>query len=191
MHPTSTHKHTVLGKPLRPSLLSRSRSHVCAHTRYRCAYPCPYQSLTHIGINAEKKMHKHDKTQDTISKASCSSCVCDHTKPHMLPHTPSPPPMAPYTLPPSLHHSLERRELVKDARRQHADRVVAQAEVPGHETRRQSALTLSTSTCPLCPSACTCMCPMHMRHAHARVLRGSLSLDMCAPCMRVRMCMCR
>jgi hypothetical protein len=100
-----------------------------------------------------------------------------HTKPHMLPHTPSPPPMAPYTLPPSRPHSLKRRELVKDARRQHADRgVVGQVEVPGHETRRQSALTHSTSTCPLCPSACTCMCPMHMRHAHARVHRGSLSL---------------
>ncbi len=68
-----------------------------------------------------------------------------HTTPHMLPHTP----MATYTLPPSLPHSRKRRELVKDARRQHADRVAVQAEVPGHETRRQSALTLSTSTCPL------------------------------------------
>ena len=61
------------------------------------------------------------------------------------------------TLPPSLPHSPKRRELVKDARRQHADRIAAQFEVPGHETRRQSALTHSTSTCPLCPSACTCM----------------------------------
>ena len=100
----------------------------------------------------------------------------DHTKPHMLPHTPSPPPMAPYTLPPSLPHSRKRRELVKDARRQFGDRVGAQFERPGHDTRRQSALTLSSSTCPLYPSACTCMCPMHMRHAHARVHRGSLSL---------------
>ena len=100
----------------------------------------------------------------------------NHTKPHMLPHTPSPPPMAPYTLPPSLPDSLERREPVKDARRQHADRVAGQAEAPGHETRRQSAPTHSTSTCPLRPSACTCMCPMHMRHAHARVHRASLSL---------------
>jgi len=96
----------------------------------------------------------------------------DHTKPHMLPHTP----MAPYTLQPSLPHSLKRRELVKDARRQHADRVVEQVEAPGHETRRQSALTHSTSTCPLCPSACTCLCPMHMRHAHARVHRTSLAV---------------
>ena len=101
----------------------------------------------------------------------------DHTKPHMLPHTPSPPPMAPYTLPPSLPHSLKRRELVKDARRQHADRGAVQEEKPGHETRRQSALTHSTSTCPLCPSACTCSCPMHMRDAHARVNSVSLSLS--------------
>ena len=43
------------------------------------------------------------------------------------------------------------------------------------KTRRQSALTHSTSTCPLCPSACTCMFPMHMPHAHARVHRASLS----------------
>ena len=106
-------------------------------------------------------------------------CVCTSeegraqytNKHHMLPHTPSPPPMAPYTLPPSLPHSPKRRELVKDARRKHADRVAVQVELPGHETRRQSALTHSTSTCPLCPSACTCMCPMHMRHAHARVHR--------------------
>jgi len=34
-------------------------------------------------------------------------------------------------------------------------RVAVQVEVPGHETRRQSALTLSTSTCPLCQSART------------------------------------
>ena len=97
-----------------------------------------------------------------------------HTKPHTLLHTASPPPMAPS---PSLPHSPKRRELVKDARRQHADRVAGQGEGPGHETRRQSALTHSTSTCPLCPSACTSMCPMHMRHAHARVHRGSLSLS--------------
>ena len=120
------------------------------------------------------------------------------TKPRMLPHTASPPfsanrqpSLTHIDTPPSLPHSPKLRELVKYARRQDADRGVAQTELPGHETRRQSALTLSTSTCPLCPSACTCMCPMHMRHAHARVHRGSLSLDMCAPCMRVRMCMCR
>jgi hypothetical protein len=107
-------------------------------------------------------------------------CVCmqrhihaqDHTKPHTLPHTASPPPMAPYTLPPSHPHSPNRRELVKDARRQHADRVVGQTEVPGHDTRRQSALSHSTSTCPLCPSVCTCMCP----HAHAPCTCT------CAPC---------
>ena len=68
-----------------------------------------------------------------------------HTTPYMLPQTP----MAPCPLPPSLPHSPKRRELVKDARRQHADRVAVQVELPGHETRRQSALTLSTSTCPL------------------------------------------
>ena len=112
----------------------------------------------------------------------------DHTKPHTLPHTASPPPMAPYTLPPSLPHLLKRRELVKDARRQHADRVAVQGEGPGHETRRQSALTHSTSTCPLCPSACTCMCPMHMRHAHARVHRGSLSLSLSGYARTVHAC---
>jgi hypothetical protein len=95
-----------------------------------------------------------------------------HAPTHSLPSS-----MAPYTLPPSLSHSPKRRELVKDARRQHADRVVMQLERPGHETRRQSALTHSTSTCPPCPSACTCVCPMHMRHAHCRVHRASLSLS--------------
>jgi hypothetical protein len=100
-----------------------------------------------------------------------------HTKPHTLPHTPCPTVMAPYTLPPSLPHSPKRREPVKDARRQHADRVAVQVEAPRHETRRQSALTLSTSTCPLCPSACKCMCPMHMPHKHARVHFASLSLS--------------
>ena len=112
----------------------------------------------------------------------------DHTKPHTLPHTASPPPMAPYTLPPSLPHSPKRRELVKDARRKHADRVVVQVEVPGHETRRQSALTHSTSTCPLCPSACTCMCPMHMRHAHARVHRVCVFVWAGGFCVCVRVC---
>jgi hypothetical protein len=104
------------------------------------------------------------------------TCARSHQATH-APYTASPPPMAPYTLPPSLPHSPKRRELVKGARRQHADRVAVQAELPGHETRRQSALTFSTSTCPLCPSACTCMCPMHMRHAHARAQRGALSLS--------------
>ena len=100
-----------------------------------------------------------------------------HSKPHTLPHNPSPPLMPLYTLPPSLSHSPKRRELVKDARRQHADRVAVQVEAPGHETRRQSALTHSTITCPLCPSACSCMCPMHMRHTHACVHFASLSLS--------------
>ena len=95
------------------------------------------------------------------------------------------------TLPPSLPHSPKRRELVKDARRQHADRIAAQFEVPGHETRRQSALTHSTSTCPLCPSACTFM---HVPHAHAPCTCTCapwfiLSLHMRALCMRERMCM--
>jgi hypothetical protein len=168
-HTNCTHTCIALCKPLRPSLLSRSKSHVCAHTRYRYAYPCPYQSLSHIHIQTWRP-HTHRSY---------------HTTPHMLPHTP----MAPYTLPPSLPHSHKRRELVKDARRQHADRVAVEVEIPGHETRRQSALTHSTSTCPLCPSACTCTCPMHMPHAHARVHRGSLALHIRAPCILVRMCM--
>jgi hypothetical protein len=108
----------------------------------------------------------------------------------MLPHTASPPPMAPYTLPPSLPHSPKRRELIKDARRQHADPLAVQPEVPGHETIRQSALTLSTSTCPLCPSACTCMFPMHMRHARVQRATLSLALHMRAPCTRVCICRC-
>ncbi len=110
-----------------------------------------------------------------------------HTRSHTLP----PPPMAPYTLPPSLPHSLKRREPVKDARRQHDDRVAGKVQAPGHETRRQSALTLSTSKCPLCPSACTCQCPMHMHAMHMHVCTvACLSLNRRAPCMRVRMCMC-
>ena len=110
-----------------------------------------------------------------------------HTRSHTLPpHLPWPP----YTLPPSLPHSLKLRKLVKDARRQHADRVDLQAEAPGHETRRQSALTHSTSTCPTSPSACTCLCPMHMRRAHARVHRGSLSLCICAHRACVCACAC-
>jgi len=119
------------------------------------------------------------------------------TKPRMLPHTASPPfsankqpSLTHIDTPPSLPHSLKRREFVKYARRQDADVVVVQPEVPGHETRRQSALTLSTSTCPLCPSACTCMCPMHMRPAHARVHRGSLCLCICAHRACVCACAC-
>ena len=107
-----------------------------------------------------------------------------HAPTHCLPFSHGP--IHPPTLA-SLPHSLKRRELVKDARRQHADRLALQPEEPGHETRRQSALTHSTSTCPPCPSACTCLCPMHMRHAHARVHRGSLSLCICA---HVCVCMC-
>ena len=133
-----------------------------------------------------------------LARVCVCVCVCTWqegraqytNKHHMLPHTPSPPPMAPYTLPPSLPHSPKRRELVKDARRQHADRVAVQVEGSGHETRRQSALTHSTTTCPLCPSACTCMCPMHMRHAHARVHRGSLSVCACAHRACVCACAC-
>ena len=110
-----------------------------------------------------------------------------HTRSHTLPPLL---PWPPYTLPPSLPHSLKRREPVKDARRKHADRVVGQGEAPGHETRRQSALTHSTSTCPLCPSACTCLCPMHMRRAHARVHRGSLSLSLWICAHRACVCAC-
>ena len=118
------------------------------------------------------------------------------TKPRMLPHTASPPfsanrqpSLTHIDTPPSLPHSLKRREFVKYARRQDADRVSIQVEPPGHETRRQSALTLSTSTCPLCPSACTCMCPMHMRHAHARVHRVCVFVWAGGFCVCV--CVCR
>jgi hypothetical protein len=138
--------------------------------KYSPEYPCQYRHV-HTW-----RLHTHGP---------------DHTKPHTLPHTPSPPPRTPYTLPPSLPHSPKRREPVKDARRQHADRVAAQFEVPGHETRRQSALTHSTSTCPLCPSACTFM---HVPHAHAPCTCTCApwfihSLHMRALCMRERMCM--
>jgi hypothetical protein len=171
-HTNCTHTRIVLGKPLRPSLLSRSRSHVCAHTRYRYAYPCPYQSLSHIDTHTHGfRIHMKQITP---------SHTCSHTLP--WPHTPT----HPYTHSPSLPHSPKRRrEPVKDARRQHADRVAVQVEAPGHETRRQSALTHSTSTCPLCPSACTCMCAMHMRHAHARVHR-TVSLYENAPYQRMQ-----
>ena len=133
-------------------------------------------------------MHRNTHVNRDTYRHACRihTHETDHTKPHMLPHTPSPPPMAPYTIPPSLSHSPKRCEPVKDACRQHADRVAVQVELPGHETRRQSALTHSTSTCPPCPSACTCMCPMHMRHAPERVQRGSFSLCICAH----RACVC-
>ncbi len=108
-------------------------------------------------------------------------CVCLYKTVHdnvtCQPSLPSPPYLAPYTLPPSLPYSLKRRELVKDARRQHADRVAVQVEVPGYETRTQSAPSHCTCTCPLCASACTCTRPMHVPHAHARVHRASLSFS--------------
>ena len=122
------------------------------------------------------------------------------TKPRMLPHTASPPfsanrqpSLTHIDTPPSLPHSPKRREFVKYARRQDADRVAGQPEVPGHETRRQSALTHSTSTCPLCPSACTCLCPMHMRRAHAPctcTCAPWLSLSLCTCAHRACLCAC-
>ncbi len=63
-HKVHMHTHSLC-KPLRPSLLSRSRSHVCAHTRYRYAYTFPYQSLSHVVTyrhGCRMSMHKHDKT---------------------------------------------------------------------------------------------------------------------------------
>ena len=75
--------------------------------------------------------------------------VLSHQATHAAPTLSAfPHPLAPCTLPPSLPYSLKRRELVKDAPRQHADRVAGQVEVPGHETTTQSALTHCTSTCP-------------------------------------------
>ena len=133
-----------------------------------------------IGIPMSTSTRTHMHAAYTSAKS--------HQATH-APHTASPPPMAPHILAPSLPHSPKRRELVKDARRQHADRVAVQEEFPGHETRRQSALTLSTSTCPLCPSACTCMCPMHMRHAHARVHRVCVFVWAGGFCVCV--CVCR
>ena len=127
------------------------------------------KGCTGIPMSIESRTHMHAE--------------CTRNRPHQATHAPthclpsSHGPIHPPTLAP---HSPKRREPVKDARRQHTDRVAIQPEGPGHETRRQSALTLSTSTFPLCLSACTCMCPMHMRHAHARVHRGSLSLCICA-----------
>ena len=121
---------------------------------------------THVNIDTYRqggRIHTHET---------------DHTKPHMLPHTASPPPMAPYTLPPSLPHSLKRREPVKDARRKHADRVVEQVEAPGHETRRQSALTHSTM-----PAVSISM-HVHVPHAHAPCTCT------CAPCLSLSRCIC-
>ena len=177
---TNTHMHTQTAHAHASSFASlcvprsfHAPGHMCVHIQDTGVHIHGHINLSHTSTHTDKDGTFSWATQYT-------------NKHHMLPHTPSPPPMAPYTLQPSLPHSLERRELVKDARRQHADRVAVQVEAPGHETRRQSALTHSTSTCPLCPSACTCMCPMHMRHAHPRVQRGSLSL--CAYARTVPAC---
>jgi hypothetical protein len=116
-------------------------------------------------------MSIYTRTHMHAAYTSALSHQATHAPTHSLPSS------LPWPHTPSLPHSPKRREPVKDARRKHADRVAVQVEVPGHETRRQSALTHTTSTCPLCPLACTCMCPMHMRHAHARVHHGSLSLS--------------
>jgi hypothetical protein len=134
----------------------------------------------HLKTHVNRDTHTHGGRVHMAKTTPSHACPT-----HSIPSSHSP------IHPPTLAHSPKRRELVKDARRQHADRVAVQPEFPGHETRRQSALTHSTSTCPLCPSACTCMCPMHMRHARARcTVALSLSLHMRAPCMLVCMCMC-
>ena len=87
---THTHRHAhtnntctrkVFCKPLRPSLLSRSKSHVCAHTRYRYAYPCSHQSLSHI--------HTHTHACRIHMGQITPSHTCSHTLP--WPHTPSNP----------------------------------------------------------------------------------------------------
>jgi hypothetical protein len=84
-HTNSTHTRTVLCKPLRPSLLSRSRSQVCAHTRCRYAYTCPYQS------NA--KIHRHRHVLGIHMGQITPSHSCSHSLPPLLPwpHTPSHP----------------------------------------------------------------------------------------------------
>ena len=161
----SLHEHCItMTRP--ENKISEVSSFAFVYDRYKVCIGIP------MSIETRTDMH-----------AACT-CALSHQATHAPTHCP-PPPRAPYTLPPSLNPLPERRELVKDARRQHADCVAEQVEAPGHETRRQSALTHSTSTCPLCPLACTCMCPMHMRHAHARVHRGSLSLCICAHHARV------
>ena len=96
------------------------------------------------------------------------------TKPRMLPHTASPPfsanrqpSLTHIDTPPSLPHSQKRREFVKYARRQDADRVAVQSEIPGHETRGGSQPSHSPPAHARCvhqhAHACApCTCAMHM-----------------------------
>ncbi len=58
---------------------------MCAHTRYRCAHPCPHQSPSHIvTYRHDGRMHMRPITP---------SHTCSHTLPPLLPrpHTPSHP----------------------------------------------------------------------------------------------------
>ena len=103
------------------------------------------------------------------------------TKPRMLPHTASPPfsanrqpSLTHIDTPPSLPHSRKRREPVKDARRQHADRVVLQVELPGTTEEAVSPHTLHQHM----PAVSISM-HMHVPHAHAPCTCT------CAPCVCV------
>ncbi len=88
--------------------------------------------------------------------------------------------------PHSLPHSRKRREPVKDARRQHADRVAVHPEMPGHSTRRGGSQPSHT---PPAHARCVhqhahacapCTCAMHMHvctvalslSAHARTVHA-------------------
>jgi hypothetical protein len=75
----------VLCEPLRPSLLARSNSHVCAHTRCQYAYPCPYQSLTHIdtyrhGDRIQIGVTHQATHAPTHCLPSSHACTCMHMR---------------------------------------------------------------------------------------------------------------
>jgi hypothetical protein len=175
-HTNSTHTRKVLGKPQRPTLLSRSRSHVCAHTRDRYAYPypCPYRSLTHID------MYRHGDRMHI--RPITPSHTRSHTLPPLLlwPHTP--------THPRSLTHpsDVSRSKMptgstliaLKNRRRRLGTR--RGGSQPSHSPPAHARCVHQHA------HACApCTCAMHMH-----VCTVALSLHMRAPCMRVRTCMC-
>ena len=104
----------------------------------------------HLNAHVNRDTHTH----------ACRIHIREITQSHTCSHTL--PPLLPWPHTPSLPHSPKRRELVKDARRQFADRIAAQLERPG--TRRGGSQ------------------PSHTPLAHARFVHQHGHA--CAPCPR-------
>ena len=173
---------------------TRARKHMdTAHIGHTCSHTLPpLLPWPHTPSHPRSLTHESDVSSSKMPAGSTLIALPNRKRPlgtrrrrsqhsHTAPaHAPtlsaSTPPLAPYTLPPLLPHSLKRREPVKDARRQHADRV----DRPAHaRCMHQRA------------HACApCTCPMHVPHAHARVRRASLSLSLCICAHHARVCAC-